>query len=107
MLVFLGFETSLAHRRLLQKVQSIPTTGQPCACAASPSVAPHRPDTPAHLFEEPLAALMSSSARHSAMVLMLRKAASRAPVVSSQIACDSAQQTGRGQPSPQTTSQTC
>ena len=34
-----------------------------------------------HLLEEPLAALMSSSARHSAMVLMLRNEASRAPVV--------------------------
>lgn len=33
-----------------------------------------------------LAALMSSSARHSAMVLMFRKAASRAPVHSSQMA---------------------
>lgn len=33
-----------------------------------------------------LAALMSSSAKHSAMVLMLRKAASRAPVQSSQMA---------------------
>merc|ERR1719322_178129 len=38
------------------------------------------------LFEEPLAALMSSSLRHSAMLLMLRKAASRAPVQRSQIA---------------------
>merc|ERR1711913_37491 len=38
------------------------------------------------LLLEPLAALISSSARHSAMVLMLRKAASRAPVHSSQIA---------------------
>jgi hypothetical protein len=36
---------------------------------------------------EPLAALISSSARHSAMVFTLRNAASRAPVVSSQIAC--------------------
>merc|ERR1712121_500555 len=36
--------------------------------------------------EEPLAALISSSAKHSAMVLMLRKAASRAPVQSSQMA---------------------
>ena len=36
----------------------------------------------AHELEEPLAALMSSSARHSEMVLMLRKADSRAPVVS-------------------------
>lgn len=43
--------------------------------------------TVAHLLEEPLAALVSSSAKHSAMVLMLRNAASRAPVVSSQIAC--------------------
>jgi hypothetical protein len=34
-----------------------------------------------YLLEEPLAAFTSSSARHSAMVLMLRKAASRAPVV--------------------------
>ena len=34
-----------------------------------------------HLLDEPLAALMSSSARHSAMVLMLRNDASRAPVV--------------------------
>lgn len=33
-----------------------------------------------------LAALMSSSARHSAIVLMFRKAASRAPVHSSQMA---------------------
>merc|ERR1711998_688799 len=40
----------------------------------------------AWLLEEPLAALMNSSARHSAMVLMLRKAASRAPVVRSQMA---------------------
>merc|ERR1712045_596201 len=40
----------------------------------------------AQLLEEPLAALISSSARHSAMVLMLRKAASRAPVHRSQIA---------------------
>lgn len=32
------------------------------------------------------AALMSSSAKHSAMVLMLRKAASRAPVQRSQMA---------------------
>merc|ERR1719195_1159549 len=38
------------------------------------------------LLEDPLAALISSSARHSAMVLMLRKAASRAPVHSSQMA---------------------
>merc|ERR1712018_476094 len=37
-------------------------------------------------LEEPLAALISSSARHSAMVLMLRKAASRAPVQRSQMA---------------------
>merc|ERR1719324_50758 len=37
-------------------------------------------------LEDPLAALISSSARHSAMVLMLRKAASRAPVHSSQMA---------------------
>ena len=36
----------------------------------------------AYELEEPLAALISSSARHSAMVLMLRKADSRAPVVS-------------------------
>ena len=35
----------------------------------------------AHLLEEPLAALMSSSARHSAMVLMFLKEASRAPVL--------------------------
>ena len=34
-----------------------------------------------------LAALMSSSAKHSAIVLMFLKAASRAPVHSSQIAC--------------------
>ena len=34
-----------------------------------------------NLFEEPLAALISSSAKHSAMVLMFLKAASRAPVV--------------------------
>lgn len=40
----------------------------------------------AYELEEPLAALMSSSARHSAMVLMFLKAASRAPVHSSQIA---------------------
>ena len=33
-----------------------------------------------------MAALISSSARHSAMVLMLRKADSRAPVVISQMA---------------------
>jgi hypothetical protein len=33
-----------------------------------------------------LAALMSSSAKHSAMVLMLRNAASRAPVQSNQMA---------------------
>eukprot|EP00955_Chlamydomonas_euryale_P077989 363066-Chlamydomonas_euryale.AAC.4 len=39
-----------------------------------------------HLFDEPFAAFTSSSARHSAMVLMLRNEASRAPVVSSQIA---------------------
>ncbi len=39
-----------------------------------------------HLLLEPLAAFMSSSARHSLMVLTLRKAASRAPVVSSQMA---------------------
>merc|ERR1719445_2141279 len=38
------------------------------------------------LLLEPLAALISSSARHSAMVLMFLKAASRAPVHSSQIA---------------------
>merc|ERR1719320_1250112 len=38
------------------------------------------------LLDEPLAALMSSSLRHSAMLLMLRKAASRAPVQRSQIA---------------------
>ena len=37
-------------------------------------------------MEDPLAALMSSSARHSAMVLMFLKAASRAPVVSRKIA---------------------
>merc|ERR1712225_134399 len=35
----------------------------------------------AYELEEPLAALMSSSARHSATDLMLRKAASRAPMV--------------------------
>ncbi len=40
----------------------------------------------AHLLELPFAALMSSSAKHSAMVLTLRNAASRAPVVSSQMA---------------------
>merc|ERR1711903_49127 len=40
----------------------------------------------AYELDEPLAALMNSSARHSAMVLMLRKAASRAPVVRSQMA---------------------
>lgn len=34
-----------------------------------------------HLLDEPLAALMSSSARHSAMVLMFLKEASRAPVL--------------------------
>merc|ERR1711913_154547 len=38
------------------------------------------------LLLEPLAALISSSARHSAMVLMFLKAASRAPVHSSQTA---------------------
>merc|ERR1719412_3536335 len=38
------------------------------------------------LLEEPLAALISSSLRHSAMLLMLRKAASRAPVQRSQMA---------------------
>jgi len=42
--------------------------------------------TAAHLLLLPLAALISSSARHSAMVLMLRKADSRAPVVISQMA---------------------
>ena len=36
----------------------------------------------AYELDDPLAALISSSARHSAMVLMLRKADSRAPVVS-------------------------
>lgn len=36
----------------------------------------------AYELEDPFAALISSSARHSAMVLMLRKADSRAPVVS-------------------------
>lgn len=39
-----------------------------------------------YLLEEPLAALMSSSARHSAMVLMFLKALSRAPVVKRYIA---------------------
>jgi len=34
-----------------------------------------------YLLEEPLAALMSSSARHSAIVLMFLKALSLAPVV--------------------------
>merc|ERR1719397_2044550 len=38
------------------------------------------------LLEEPLAALISSSLRHSAMLLMFLKAASRAPVHRSQIA---------------------
>ena len=33
-----------------------------------------------YLFDEPLAALMSSSAKHSAMVLIFRKEDSRAPV---------------------------
>lgn len=42
-----------------------------------------------------LAALMSSSARHSAMVLMLRKAASRAPVHSSQMAWEEGGGKGR------------
>ncbi len=41
----------------------------------------------AYELEEPLAALMISSARHSAMVLMLRKAASRAPIVIKDKAC--------------------
>jgi len=36
----------------------------------------------AYELDEPLAAFMISSARHSAIVLMLRKDASRAPVVS-------------------------
>lgn len=40
----------------------------------------------AYEFEEPLAALISSSARHSAIVFMLRNAASRAPVHNNQIA---------------------
>lgn len=35
----------------------------------------------AYEFELPLAALINSSARHSAMLLTLRKAASRAPIV--------------------------
>jgi hypothetical protein len=34
-----------------------------------------------YLLDEPLAALINSSARHSAMVLMFLKALSRAPVV--------------------------
>lgn len=34
----------------------------------------------AYEFDEPLAALISSSAKHSPIVLMLRNAASRAPV---------------------------
>ena len=38
---------------------------------------------PADLLDDPLLALMSSSARHSAIVLMFLNAASRAPVVSS------------------------
>lgn len=95
-LVFIAFETSMAHRRLLENAKH--PNYQPTLCLCSPTLrGASSPCTPAHLFEEPLAALMSSSARHSAMVLMLRKAASRAPVVSSQIACDSEQQ---GQPSP-------
>ena len=40
----------------------------------------------AYELELPLAALMSSSARHSEMLFTLRKAASRAPIVSSAIA---------------------
>ena len=40
----------------------------------------------AYEFEEPFAALISSSAKHSAIVLMLRNAASLAPVQSNQIA---------------------
>lgn len=40
----------------------------------------------AYEFDEPLAALISSSAKHSPIVLMLRKAASLAPVHSNQIA---------------------
>ena len=36
----------------------------------------------AYEFELPLAALISSSARHSAMLLIFRKLASRAPIVS-------------------------
>lgn len=39
-----------------------------------------------YLLEEPLAALINSSARHSAIVLMFLKAASRAPVVIKKIA---------------------
>ncbi len=50
-----------------------PTSPTPRPCSGSPLP---------HLLDEPLAALISSSARHSAMVLMLRNAASRAPVVS-------------------------
>merc|ERR1719391_1626183 len=40
----------------------------------------------AYEFDDPFAALMSSSARHSAIVLMFLKAASRAPVQSNQMA---------------------
>lgn len=40
----------------------------------------------AYELEEPLAALINSSARHSAIVLMLRNAASLAPVHNNQIA---------------------
>lgn len=64
--------------------------------SASPPSSNPRP--PAHLLEEPLAALISSSARHSATVLMLRKAASRAPVVSSQMACVCSRGMGQHKP---------
>ena len=59
--------------------QRKPEDSKPCSNTASRTT---------HLLLLPLAALMSSSARHSAMVLMLRKADSRAPVVISQMACE-------------------
>lgn len=40
----------------------------------------------AYEFDEPFAALINSSAKHSAIVLIFLKAASRAPVHKSQIA---------------------
>lgn len=72
------------------QVQVVPANHMQCCGAgrpaARPAAQPIHVIQRSHLLELPLAALISSSARHSAMVLMLRNALSRAPVVISQMA---------------------